>query len=86
MKHVITQEPYTADHSRTVRILIDGYSRVTVSQELKSPVDFKPQAPSLHWSAPGDVDADYAEAMADALRTGAEIFRMWEAELMKTAA
>ncbi len=86
MKYTITQEPYTAGHSRTVRILIDGKVLVVVSQDLKSPVDFLPKEPSLHWSAPGDVDADYAEAMADALRTGAEIFRMWEAETMKAAA
>ena len=86
MKHAVTQRHHGDQYNRAAEVLIDGAARVTLRQCLKSPVDFKPEAPVLHWTAPGGVDAEYAEAMAEALRQAAAIFRAWEAATTQMAA
>ena len=86
MKHDATQRTYNDNGSRSVEFLIDGRPYVYVYQVLRSPVDFKAEAPTLRWSATREVDADFAEAMGDALKQAAEILRQWEAETIQAVA
>ena len=86
MKHEIAHYEHNEAHSRSVQISIDGRTLVTVSQVLRSPVDFKPCLPEINWSAIGSVDAHFAESMAIALKQASELCREWQDEMLKLAA
>ena len=86
MKHEITHYEHIEAHSRSVQLSIDGRTLVTVSQTLRSPVDFKPRSPEINWSAIGSVDTEYAESMAIALKQAAELARQWQNEMLQQAA
>ena len=86
MKYEITQYEHNENYNRSVQISIDGRTLVTVSQTLRSPVDFRPQLPEINWSAIGSVDTEYAECMAIALKQAAELARQWQNEMLQQAA
>lgn len=86
MKHEIERREYNDDANRGIDFMIDGRPRVTISQILRSPVDFKPRAPEISWSAPHQPDADFTEAAGRALIEAANVCREWEAEMMQAAA
>lgn len=86
MKREITREEHNDGASRGIDFVIDGRSRAHVRQILKSPVDFKPRAPEIGWSAPHQPDADLTEAVGRALIEAARVCRDWEAETMQAAA
>lgn len=86
MRYEITHYEHNEAHSRSVQISIDGRTLVTVSQTLRSPVDFKPRLPEINWSAIGSVDTEYAESMAIALKQASEFARHWQDEVMQQAA
>lgn len=86
MRYEITQYEHNEAYNRSVQISIDGRTLVTVSQTLRSPVDFKPRLPEINWNAIGSVDTDYAEAMAIALKQASGFARLWQDEMMQQAA
>lgn len=85
MKYEITYYEHREAHSRSVQISIEGRTLVTLSQTLRSPVDFKPRLPEINWSAIGSVDTDYAETIAIAIKQASELARQWQDEMMQQA-
>ena len=57
---------------------IGGLTAVSVHQVTKSPVDFKPRSPALSWSALGNVDPDYADAMGEVIKDATETAWQWD--------
>lgn len=86
MKHEIERREYNDGANRGIDFLIDGRPRVTICQILRSPVDFKPRAPEINWSAPHQPDSNLTEATGRALIEAARVCREWEAEIMQAAA